>query len=106
MNTTLEQRLALYERALKAVSIREDIYMNGWEYDSGICKLLTKVNNRFFNLEKFFPYNVEHYCPEIYKFKPDNASEWWFPHGEWEERIKILEKAIAYSKELIAQQVK
>ena len=104
MNTTLEQRLALYEQTLKSV-IDNQTYFGECVKKYGLCFAIDLVKDQLeLNLTAYSEYDI----PEIIKFKPatlyDEERGYWFEKGDWKSRIKILEQAIEYTKQLIAQQ--
>jgi hypothetical protein len=106
MDTTLEERFALYERTLQAALSGEKIseYYSVSYTDNGLCYAMDRINTTFFHLPAD-PYQMSVDFPEVWKFAPDhikqNERSYWYPCGEWEPRIEILQKAIAYTKELI-----
>jgi hypothetical protein len=107
MNTTLSQRLALYERTLLDIESYKVHYALISIRRNGLCFALKMVNTLYFNID-VDPYRMKWSLPELYRYAPESYKNeqqaYWFSEGEWKPRIAILKQVIEDTKQLIASE--
>jgi len=92
---TPQERLKLYEIALKDYEAASMIEIRANGFTHGLCRY-------FYLIHGLDVYNKMHLTfPEIHKSKPVNSGAWYFDFGDIKSRIELLKKAIELTKKKI-----
>lgn len=96
---TPTERLHIYQEMREVITTKRDDYL----LNRGFCKLLntdaipTFTAKRYIMSDQIVELNV---LPELYRYKPvklvqsDSGISYWFTPGDWEPRLRVLDKAI------------
>lgn len=59
-----------------------------------LCGILRKKNVSREQVDVYSEKHLEKYFPELWVYKPENSNSYWFPMGQVEERLEVVDKIL------------